>query len=448
MKKVLSACLAAALLAACHTGQADYEAIFDNPDTYCKTVHELNSVVMGNNFSPLVASRNYVYAAVAAYEVIAGAYPEQYNSLAGQVKDLTIIPKPGPGKKINAGFASILAFWKLGMAVTFSDNGTKNYVDSIKRLAKEHGMPDDIYNNSLAYADTVGNAIIAWSKKDHYKETRGKAEYTVYPDSPQRWVPTPPAYSPAAEPHWNEIRVMAIDSVNQFLPPPAYRFDVTDSTSAYYKEVKLIQHTGDSLAPEQAWIADFWDDNPFKLNVSGHLMFGTKKFSPPGHWMGIVGIAAKKAGADYNTTVYAFAKTGIAFFDAFIQCWNIKYRYNTVRPETVINRYFDANWRPHLQTPPFPEYTCGHCYISASSAEALTSIFGDMPYSDTTETEFGIAARPYRSFRDAANEVKMSRFYGGIHFHYSVMISHDMGQKVGDFIVEKLHMKKDEPKHF
>ena len=130
----------------------------------------------------------------------------------------------------------------------------------------------------------------------------------------------------------------------------------------------------ENLTPEQKHIADFWDDNPFKLNVSGHVMFGSKKFSPGGHWMSIVGIAAKKANSDFATTVYAYAKTSIALFDAFIQCWETKFKYNTIRPESVINRYFDADWKPRLQTPPFPEYTCGHSTCSAAAAEALTTV--------------------------------------------------------------------------
>ena len=46
---------------------------------------------------------------------------------------------------------------------------------------------------------------MAWSKRDNYLQTRGASEYNVM-DSPGRWVPTPPAYSSAAEPHWREIR--------------------------------------------------------------------------------------------------------------------------------------------------------------------------------------------------------------------------------------------------
>ena len=205
-----------------------------------------------------------------------------------------------------------------------------------------------------------------------------------------------------------------------------------------------IKNAGDSLTPEQEHMADFWDDNPFKLNVSGHLMFGTKKFSPPGHWMSIVGIAAQKANADFPTTVVAFTKTAIALFDAFIQCWDAKYQYNTVRPETVINKYIDPNWRPHLQTPPFPEYTCGHSTGSASAAEALTSVFGDnFSYTDTSELEFGIKSRSFKSFRDAALENNWARFYGGIHYHHSCLVSTELGAKVGSLVAQRLKMNKN-----
>jgi len=441
MKHLLSIALVAIGFAACNS-KTDYDVVFKDPILYSKTNHELNTVVMGNNFSPIVASRNYTYANIAAYEVVAAGYPDQYSSLAGQLHGLASVPKPEAGKKIDYEFAAILAFCKLGESVTFPAGSMKEYVDSIKTLAKDHGMPSDVFDNSVQFADTVSSVIMDWTKKDNYAQTRGASEYTVL-DSPGRWVPTPPAYSPAAEPHWREIRTMVIDSASIFPPPPPLKFNVTDKNSDYYKEVMLSKNAVDSLTPEQAHIADFWDDNPFKLNVSGHLMYGTKKFSPPGHWMSIVGIVAEKAKADFATTVYAYAKTSIALFDANIQCWDKKYRYNAVRPETVINKYFDPNWRPHLQTPPFPEYTCGHNTVSASAAEALTSVFGDnFAYTDTTELEFGIKSRSFTSIRGAALEMNQARFYGGIHFHHSCIVSSECGREVGKLIVDRLKMKK------
>jgi hypothetical protein len=440
MKKIIFFVLIVMMSACNH--KTDHEKIFSDPVLYCSTVHELNTIVMGNNFSPMVASRNYLYAAIAGYEVMVAGDSGKYISLASQLRGLKTLPKPMSGKKINFNLGALLAYCKLGEAVTFPAGSMKYWVDSLKQLAIDHGMPSDILANTIAFSDTVSSVIMQWSKQDNYLQTRGASEYTVN-DSPGRWVPTPPAYSSAAEPHWREIRALVIDSVNQFMPEPPYPFDVTSKKSNYYREVKLIQNTVDSLTPEQAWIADFWDDNPFKLNVSGHLMFGTKKFSPPGHWMGVVGIAAIKSGANFQETVYAYAKSSVALFDAFIQCWNIKYIYSTIRPESVIDKYFDPNWRPHLQTPPFPEYTCGHCTISSSVSEVLTDIFGDnFSYTDSTELEFGIKSRTFTSFRNAALETRDSRFYGGIHYKYCCDRSNLMGRQLGELITKRLQMKK------
>ena len=134
-----------------------------------------------------------------------------------------------------------------------------------------------------------------------------------------------------------------IDSSTEFAVPPPYKFNVKDSTTDYYKQVMLIKQAVENLTPDQKHMADFWDDNPFKLNVSGHVMYGTKKFSPPGHWMSIIGIASKKANADFGTTVYAYAKTSLALFDAFIQCGDAKFNYTTARRELVSNKYFNTD---------------------------------------------------------------------------------------------------------
>jgi hypothetical protein len=441
MRAIIFACMATVLMVACQS-KKDYDAVLKDPKLYSATVFELNNVVMGNNFSPIVASRNYLYANVAAFEIIAAGYPETYNSLAGQLRDLQPIAKPKAGEKVHFEFAALMAFCTLGQSVTFPEGSMSEYVDSVKELALDHGMPDDVYEASLIYADTVSKAILDWSKNDNYAPTRSAERYTVK-DEEGRWVPTPPSYTSAMEPHWNKIRPLVLDSGTAMLPPPPPKFNMKDTNSVYYKEVMAVKRAVEQITPEQQHIAEFWDDNPFKLNVIGHVMYGTKKFSPPGHWMSIVGIAAEKAKADFSFTVYAYAKTSIALFDAFIHSWNAKYTYNTVRPETAINRYIDPDWRPLLQTPPFPEYTCGHSTCSSAAAEALTSVFGDnFAYTDTTETMFGIKSRSFKSFRHAADENNWARFYGGIHFHSSCMVSTDYGQRVGKLVVDKLNMKK------
>jgi hypothetical protein len=440
MIKLFTAFAVLLLLYSCNN-QPVQKTYFTDAFSYSKTVKELNEVVKFVGFAPIVASRNYAYANIAAYECIAAGYPKEYHSLAGQINGLTAMPKADTAKPIDFEFASLLAFCKVGEAVTFPEGSMKEYVDSLKKFADNTGMPSAMFDNSVAFADSIGKAILAWSKKDNYAQTRSASRYTVL-DSPGRWVPTPPAYASAVEPHWREIRTIGMDSANQFMVPRPIPFNVTNKSGAYYKQVMAVKNAVDSLTDEQKHIAEFWDDLGGKLNVVGHIQFVTKKFSPPGHWMNIVGIASQKAKASFRKTVAAYTLTSICMFDAFIQCWDEKFRSNMIRPETVINKYIDQDWRPYLQTPPFPEYTCGHSTVSSAAAEALTKMYGEnFNYTDTSELEFGIANRSFTSFKQAADENNMARFYGGIHFHPSCLVSTEYGQKVGRFIVGKLKLE-------
>ncbi len=418
----------------------EYKDVFNDPILFSKTVKELNNVVMQNNFPPIIASRNYVYACIAAYEAVA-AGDSRFQSLAGQIKHLPALPQQDTAN-VNFHYASLLAFCKAGEAVTFPEGSMKDYVSKLDSFADASGMSSIMKTASKQLADSVTNHILRWSKKDNYAQTRTSEKYNIKQEE-GRWVPTPPAYAQALEPHWREIRPMVMDSATQFIPPPPPAFNMTNKESKFYKEVMAVKNAGDSLTDEQKHIAEFWDDLGNRAIVEGHVMFTAKKFSPPGHWMNIAGIASQKANADFSNTVYAYAKTAIAIFDAFIQCWDEKFRSNVVRPETVINKYLDQEWRPYLQTPPFPEYTCGHSTVSSSAAEVLTDVFNDnFVYTDSSELEFGIKNRSFTSFRQAAIENNWARFYGGIHFHNSCIISTEYGMKVGELVNRRLKMKK------
>lgn len=440
MRLFLAAAVCCAALVSCKSG--DYQKLTSDPFLYSKTVKKLNDIVLENNFPPMIAARNYAYANIAAYECIA-AGDSMYTTLSGQITHMPAMPKPDRSKPIDYRLAALLAFTKVGNAVTFPEGSMMDYYKDLVEKMDEEGMPDDMLDNSIAFSDTIFSAIMDWSKKDKYAQTRSASKYTVT-DQEGRWVPTPPSYTSAMESHWMEIRPMVLDSAGQCKPVPAPRFDIKDTSSVFYKGMTEVKNTIDNLGDEQKHMADFWDDNPFKMNVSGHVMFATKKFSPAGHWMNIVGIAAEKAESDFNTTVYAYAKTSIALFDAFISCWEEKYRSNVIRPETVINKYVDAEWRPYLQTPPFPSYTSGHSVISAAAAETMTDIFGDnFNYKDTSELEFGINNRSFTSFRQAALEASMSRMYGGIHYRFDLEEGNKQGVALGRLISDKLHMRKD-----
>src|ERR1700712_2808474 len=171
----------------------DYKNFVHDPLLYCKTVKKLNDIVLENNFPPMIGSRNYAYANIAAYEVIASGDDSNYTSLAGQIKSLPAI-RPWTKGNIDYPLAAILAFTKVGNAVTFPEGSMMEYYDKMVSDADSAGMPAEMIKNSQAFADQVVDQIMTWSKKDHYAQTRSAEKYTVT-DQAGRWVPTPPMYA-------------------------------------------------------------------------------------------------------------------------------------------------------------------------------------------------------------------------------------------------------------
>src|SRR6476661_3125241 len=115
--------------------EKNYSKVTGDPIFYSKTVKKLNDIVLENNFPPMIAARNYAYANIAAYECIA-AEDKNYTSLAGQIHGLKSIPKPTNAKKVDYPFAALLAFCKVGNAVTFPEGSMDIYVDELKNIAK------------------------------------------------------------------------------------------------------------------------------------------------------------------------------------------------------------------------------------------------------------------------------------------------------------------------
>jgi hypothetical protein len=192
---------------------------------------------------------------------------------------------------------------------------------------------------------------------------------------------------------------------------------------------------------EHRTIAAFWDCNPFALENNGHMAVGMKKISPGAHWMGITGIACEQAKVDFAKAMRINTVVAVGLMDGFICCWDEKFRSDRIRPETAIRKYLDPNWKPFLQTPPFPEYLSGHSTISSTSATILTHYFGDhFKYTDTVENRYGLPARTFNSFQ-AAIEAGISRFYGGIHFMDAIDNGRLQGLKVGAWVLWKLEGK-------
>lgn len=408
---------------------------------YHQAIEKINSILVYDIFSPPVASRVYAYSNIAAYEVIANN-DVNYRSLSNFIS-LPKIPE-STDNQVNIGVAALVAKLEVSKRLVFSEDKLLEYRDSLYYYWNKKNPKE--FKSSKNYGIKVAGYIKDWLNEDNYNETRTQSRYIVDDNSLNRWQPTPPAYMDGIEPHWNKIRPFTLDSLKNFKPIPHPKFSLKKD-SKFYKELIEVYELGgikseQNKNSEHIDIAMFWDCNPYVVNTKGHIMFATKKITPGGHWIGICKIACQKENYDLYKTVYAYTKTSIAIADAFISCWDEKYSSNLIRPETLINKTFDENWFPVLQTPPFPEYTSGHSVVSGAASVVLTNIFGDNFYfTDDTEVKYGLPIRKFNSFYHASSEAAISRLYGGIHYRAAIDNGLEQGKKIGYFVNTKLHLQ-------
>lgn len=423
--------------------QKPSEPIEITPEIYHASVDKVTGIMLHDIFSPPVASRIFAYPNVAAYEILV-QNDTIYKTLSATLNGLSPVPKIDKKEQVNVNLAAIIAHLEISKKLIFSEDKFEVLQDSLYKHWESVNKKE--FHQSKKYALTVVSHIKKWMDADNYSQTRTMPKFTVDSDDISRWHPTPPSYLEGIEPHWNKIRPFLLATADQFKPKSHPEFSL-EKDSQFYKELMEVYNISEQITEngddsEEIAIAQFWDCNPYVSVTRGHFMFATKKITPGAHWIGIVKIATKKTNSSLMETANAYTKTSLAIADAFISCWDEKYKTNLVRPETLINQNIDPDWLPILQTPPFPEYTSGHSVISGAASVILTGIFGEnFAFDDDTELQFGLPIRSFASFYDASTEAALSRMYGGIHYRAAVDNGLVQGKNVGHFVANKMSEK-------
>lgn len=404
------------------------------PSDMERVIQQMTDVMIHDITNPPLAARFFAYSCLAAYEVMA-LNDTTFLSLSGKLNEFPEIKRPEVTAEINKDIAALLAVYETAKVLQPSGKLMgeleQKWIDSLLNM----GVSAEIMKQSLDFAKTVSVQILKYAKADRYNKISALPRYTPR-NVEGTWYPTPPGYFPPVEPHFNTIRSFTLDKPDQFKPEPPIPFSA-DKKTPFYALMEEINNL--SLNKEQKEIAAFWDCNPFALFDNGHLLVGMKKISPGAHWMGIANIACVEAKVSFSQAVEVNTILAIGLMDGFQSCWDEKYRSNRIRPETAIRKYLDPKWTPFLQTPPFPEYLSGHSTISSVSAVILTHFFGNQfKYTDTVEVRFGLKARTYSSFEQAAEEAGISRFYGGIHFMDAIENGQIQGNAVGKHVLGKV----------
>lgn len=438
-KRFLAYCLIAACCWQSCSRQQPVKESF-GPAAISHVITAMTDLMIHDITNPPLAARFFAYSCLAGYEVLT-QNDSSLQSMQGILNQYPHLQKPdsigGYAVQLSALLAMLETAKKMQPSGKRLDSVEQRLLDSCKTL----GYTPQQLQQSRRYAMAISKAILAYAKADGYNKTTNFARYTPI-EKEGCWYPTPPAFMAAVEPYFKTIRPFILDSGAQFKPPPPTAFSASKQ-SAFYGLMQQVYTEGISLPQEHRVIAAFWDCNPFAVEDDGHLMMGLKKISPGAHWLGITGIACVKANKNFAASMQIYTLVAVGLTDAFISCWDEKYRSNRIRPETAIRKYIDPNWHPLLQTPPFPEYPSGHSVISSASACILSHCFGDnFAYTDSVELSYGLPPRSFTSFRQAAAEAAISRMYGGIHFKDAADNGLQQGQKIGERVVEKFFKKQ------
>jgi hypothetical protein len=130
-------------------------------------------------------------------------------------------------------------------------------------------------------------------------------------------------------------------------------------------------------------------------------------------------VAFKKDDKNLNDQKYAYNQMLLAktLADSFMECWKVKYIYQTKRPNMT-----DKTIDLAMPNPKFASYTSGHSTISFSAAGVLTSLFPE-------QKEIWVKN---------ATDAKNSRLWAGIHFPYDNNEGQKLGEEVAKNILENL----------
>jgi hypothetical protein len=377
-------------------------------------------------FSPGVTARSFAYTGLSLYESIVPGMPG-YRSIMAYVGGPLLTP-PADSHRLywpasaNTAMADIT---RLLFPTTSAAN--KVTIDSLETsfntLFAAQADPD-VLQTSADFGKLVAASLFEWSKTDGGHEGYLPQPNTyVPPVGPGLWIPTPPAFAPAAVPTQGNNRTFTpgIAGMTQpaVLPLPAYSEDVASPFFAMVNELYTISI---ALAPADITTVRHWADIPGNYNGTAHFTNIATQL-----------IVAKGLKLDEAALVYA--KHGIALRDAVISSFKTKYHYNVIRPISYIRNVMGySSWNTVIPTPSHPEFCSAHAVIGKASSVVLERFFGKKCSFIDHAHDALYGPRSYNTLADYASEGAWSRVLGGIHYHPTADYGLIQGKKVGDLV--------------
>jgi len=389
------------------------------------------------------ANRAMAYCGIAAYESVVPGMPA-YQTLTGQLNDFPAMPATEPGKAYHWAASANAAIAEMNRKLfPTASAANKTQIDNLENTLQANyaaETDDATLQRSIAFGKEVAIRVFAWADADGSANVN--APYVPQPQfvGPAFWVQslsstnslvtTPPNNPQATNPYAYQLRLIVpgVSNGTTLEPPPAYS---TVPGSPFFEMVKDVYDKSQALTPAQTAMALYHRDAP--------------GYPGGGHFVAILSQVLAKAGSMLDVAVLAYAKTGIASFDAVAICFVNKYNYNQVRPINYIRNVLGhQSWNALFNTPGHPEFPSAHAANSAAIATMLTDVLGNnFQFTLHSYDYLGLPARSYNSFNEMAKEMADSRVFAGIHYQASCDKGTWLGNKIGQNILSKVKFLKE-----
>lgn len=247
------------------------------------------------------------------------------------------------------------------------------------------------------------------------------------PVGPGFWLPTPPAFAPAATPWLGQMVPFTMTSAAQFLPdegPPAL-----DSQQWIddYNQVKILGAINSSVrTASQTEIGLFWTEHTGQQYARAFRKLATQR------------------GLSTLDTGRLMAMLWAGFADAGIGCFNAKYSFSFWRPVTAIQAgggnaalTADTSWLPLGTTPNHPEYPAAHGCVTGAVSTILAAYFGTPNVVFSVDSLVTNTTHTFTRTSDLMHEVEDARIYAGFHYHHSVIQGSVLGRKVASQLAQR-----------
>ena len=219
------------------------------------------------------------------------------------------------------------------------------------------------------------------------------------------------------------IRPFTLTSLSQFRPPAPPALD----SATYAADINETKALGGAVSAtrtaEQFETARFHTEPP--------PIFLTRNFGRFARTTDNVADAARLMAVIY-----------VGYADAIDACFEAKYFYEAWRPQSAIPladtdnnaaTVADAAWTPSVPTPNHPEYPAAHSCTAGALGELLRLYYGtDRVIFNFDSTVTG-TTRTYATTDALAEESKVARIYGGMHFRYSTVAGAALGKQVANW---------------